>query len=66
MPRCCLCSSPEMLMGGLGARPGQPPRLGEPPPTTPLGSWGARLWAGLLLGILVGKSTRSPRCQMTS
>lgn len=54
MPTCCLCSSPEMLMGGLGAGPGQPPRLGEPPPPALLGAWGARLWAGPLLGILVG------------
>lgn len=32
LPKRCLCSSPEMLMGGLGAGARQLPRLGVPAP----------------------------------
>lgn len=46
LPKCCLCSSPEMLMGGRGAGARQPPRLGEPPPPVLPAAWGAGRWDG--------------------
>lgn len=45
-------------MGGRGAGPGWPPRLGEPPPPTLPGAWGPRLWAGPLLAILVSSANK--------
>lgn len=51
LPKCCLCSSPEMLMGGRGAGARQPPRLGEPPPPVLPAAWGAGRWDGTWQGV---------------
>lgn len=50
-PKCCLCSSPEMLMGGLGAGGWQPPRLGEPPAPVLPAAGGAGRWGGPWQGV---------------
>lgn len=50
LPKCCLCSSAEMLMGGLGASVWEPLRLGEPPLPARPGFGGAAGWDSTLHG----------------